>query len=187
VSEVITALFVAGRPRTKGSMAPFHVRGTAGRPCRISLRDSELSVDWKKTMIKALMRENGVRLARKRIGGKTLVERVDGGAAYAGPVEVHAYFRFAPDHTTTIDVGGWPVQHDIGDEDKLRRNLLDALTQSHVLADDALSVGGQTWKRWCCDGEEPGVLFVVAPTAWTAERVRLMEALALDVVNRADH
>lgn len=132
-------VFCPGRARTKGSLKPTHIRLGGGR-CKVGLReDGEFSVPWKTTMIKA------IRAACEC-------------AQYAGPVEVHSFSRFErPDGTTTP----WPVQHSIGDEDKLRRNLLDALTQSALLKDDAQVVGGQNWKRWCELGEPAGILFVV--------------------------
>lgn len=85
---------------------------------------------------------------------------------YPGPVEVHTFFRFArlcePDQTMP-----WPTREGgefgHGDEDKLRRNALDALTQSGLILDDSLVVGGRPHKRWCLDGEQPGVWIVVRP------------------------
>jgi len=157
--EVIARLFVAGRPRTKGSLKPIHIRGGKGRPCRVSLtEDHEQATVWKKTMIRVLAPLSKVPALRHSW-------------PYPGPVEVHAFYRFerqatvlggvelampVPSHQTE-----WPTAMDIGDEDKLRRNLLDALTQSGLLADDRLVVGGQNWKRWCLPGEQPGVFFVV--------------------------
>jgi hypothetical protein len=156
--EVIARLFVAGRPRTKGSLKPIHIRGGKGRPCRVSLtEDHELATPWKKTMIKAIR-------AHMAASPRTF-------ALVNIPVEVHAFYRFErtlavadgvqlmnviPSHNTA-----WPASVDIGDEDKLRRNLLDALTQSGLLADDALVVGGANYKRWCNIGEQAGVEFVV--------------------------
>jgi len=170
--EVIARLFVAGRPRTKGSLKPIHIRGGKGRPCRVSLtEDHEKSDPWKRTMIKAI---------------RALM--ADDRSSYAGPVEVHAFYRFErersvvqhgsareavwPSHDTE-----WPTAMDIGDEDKLRRNLLDALTQSGLLADDRFVVGGINRKRWCREGEQPGVAFVVTTPSkeyiqesfWTGE------------------
>ncbi len=83
------------------------------------------------------------------------------------PVEVHSFFRFEIEAVTGetdtpgVDGTSWPTRHQYGDEDKLRRNLLDALTQSALIFDDALVVGGQNWKRWVREGEQAGVVFVV--------------------------
>ena len=143
-------VWVPGRPRTKGSLKPMHKRGTNGARCRVWLtEDGDFSVPWKKRMI-------------DWIRASCVCER------YAGAVEVHAFFRFEREDGQDTP---WPTGHQYGDEDKLRRNLLDALTQSALLADDALVVGGQTWKRFCrpiaddAGGgfEEPGVSFVVLP------------------------
>jgi hypothetical protein len=148
---VIAKVFVPGRSRTKGSLKPVHIRMGGGR-CRVSLtEDHALATPWKKTMIRALVSANpGIVV----------------GVPYAGAVEIHCFFRFAreeavgggvwPSHETL-----WPTAPDIGDEDKLRRNVLDALTQAHVIADDALSIGGMNYKRWCAPGEQPGVTIVV--------------------------
>lgn len=142
-------VWVPGRARTKGSLKPMHKRGTNGARCKVWLTENgDFSVPWKKAII-AAVREACV------------CER------YSGAVEVHAFFRFErEDGVDTLSSGvpaDWPTGHQYGDEDKLRRNLLDALTQSALLADDALVVGGQTWKRFCAQDEEPGVSFVVLP------------------------
>ena len=168
--EVIARLFVAGRPRTKGSLKPIHTRGGKGRPCRVSLtEDHELATPWKKTMIKTI-----------------LAARHGRPVGYTGPVEVHAFYRFERERSVDNGQEGgavwpshdtpWPTSADIGDEDKLRRNLLDALTQSGLLADDRLVIGGMNYKRWCEPSEDPGVAFVVVAagspdrlTAWDRE------------------
>lgn len=143
------AVFCPGRPRTKGSLKPVHIRMGNGK-CRVSLMESgEYAIAWKEAMIAAI--RNACVCAR-----------------WPGPVRVDTFFRFeklcAPD-------GGlpWPVRetgdYAHGDEDKLRRNALDALTQSGLIADDSLVVGGENWKRWRdhLKGEEPGVWIVVVP------------------------
>lgn len=108
----------------------------------MSLKESgEYSVPWKEDMIRAIKSE-------------AYCER------YEGAVIVDTFFRFAklcaPDETLP-----WPTRESgayaHGDEDKLRRNALDALTQSGLILDDALVVGGSSLKRWCSDGEHPGV------------------------------
>lgn len=171
--EVIARLFVAGRPRTKGSLKPIHIRGGRGRPCRVSLtEDHEQATVWKKTMIKAIRAHE--------LKGTSLAQW----EPYSGPVEVHAFYRF--EQAPVIDGGEvsadaiwpshrtpWPTSPDIGDEDKLRRNLLDALTQSGLLADDRLVVGGMNYKRWCHAGEQAGVFFAVLAAPDLAD----MEAL----------
>jgi hypothetical protein len=155
-------LFVPGRPRTKGSMRPVHVKMGPGR-CRVSLTESgEHSIAWKTTMIKALRAE-------------CLCE------AWPSAVVVDTFFRFdasagqerkrgAALHEGEIWPGHphlWPVEnagaYAHGDEDKLRRNVLDALTQSGLIADDRLVVDGRSPKRFTRPGEEQGVVIVVRP------------------------
>lgn len=107
---------------------------------------------------------------------------------YAGPVRVDCFFRFdraesqreaaeageiIPSHQTV-----WPTERSgaggIGDEDTLRRAVLDALTKSGVISDDSMSVGGMNWKRWTVGSEQAGVLVVVSP-APEPEYVRFLE------------
>jgi Holliday junction resolvase RusA-like endonuclease len=164
----VVRIFIPGRARTKGSLKVIHIRGRAGAKCNAYLtEDHSTSKPWMRDMIVALKRER------------------DGSVPCAEPVEVHLFFKFQrgaettsprrsgnqiwPSHDTD-----WPTAVDIGDEDKLRRNVLDALTQSGVLADDRLSVGGMNYKRWCVAGEQPGVQIVVL-TAPSPDSVELME------------
>lgn len=165
--EVIARLFVPGRPRTKGHMTPVHRRGTGGRPCTFGgAKDRPLLQAWMSTLGKSIQAQLGIKIA----GPKGARRRVDA-EPYAGPVEVHCFFRFdrvesereaaeqgeiIPSHATP-----WPTTIGIGDEDTLRRAVLDALVKSGVIADDRLSVGGMNFKRWCEAGEEQGVLIVV--------------------------
>jgi len=174
---VIARVFVAGRPRTKGHMEPVHVRGTQGRPCRFgSAKDRPLAQAWMKTLGRALQDQLGIRMGKVDVPGKAVrrIARVDA-EPYVGAVEVHCFFRFSreesrreaaeageiiPSHDTP-----WPTEKSgvggIGDEDTLRRAVLDALTRSGVIKDDSLSVGGMNYKRWCEPGEQAGVLIVV--------------------------
>ena len=156
------AVWCAGRPRTKGSLKPVHIRMGAGR-CRVSLTESgEYAIAWKTAMIRAI-REVCV------------CER------WAEPVRVDTFFRFEkfcePDGVLpwpTRETGQWAH----GDEDKLRRNALDALTQSGLIADDSLVVGGENWKRWADEDEDAGALIVVTP-APPLEYMGFRELMAL--------
>lgn len=158
--EVIALVFLAGRPRTKGHMTP---RGRNG-----GAQDRELLHAWMRSMGRQLQQQLGVKLART--AGK--VRRVDA-EPYTGDVEVHCFFRFSreasrrqaavhgeiiPSHDTP-----WPTTIGIGDEDTLRRAVLDALVKNGVIKDDSLSVGGMNYKRWCELSEQAGVLVVVEP------------------------
>ena len=139
---------VFGRPRTKGSLVPDHRKIAPGK-CRVTLKESgEYSVAWKKEMINAVRAQCEV-------------------SRFAGAVVVDTFFRFEklclPDQSMP-----WPVraagEFAHGDSDKLLRNVLDSLTQSGLILDDALVVGGMTHKRWCVDGERPGVIVKVRAT-----------------------
>lgn len=153
----ILRLFVAGRPRTKGSLKPVHTKLGGGR-CRVSLTESgEYATAWKNTMIKAI---------RAAMRGTPDDAVQASHVPYTGAVEVHSFFRF--ERLASTDAGlPWPVretgEYAHGDEDKLRRNLLDALTQSGLLADDALVVGGFNLKRYVEPGEQPGVEILARP------------------------
>jgi Holliday junction resolvase RusA-like endonuclease len=139
-------------------MRPVHVKMGPGR-CRVSLTESgEYSIAWKTTMIKALR-------------ASCLC------VAWPGAVVVDTFFRFDASagqqrrRETQVSAPGapaaWPVERSgayaHGDEDKLRRNVLDALTQSGLIADDCLVVGGATLKRFTRPGEEQGVDIRVRP------------------------
>jgi Holliday junction resolvase RusA-like endonuclease len=135
----------AGRPRTKGSLKPIHQKLGAGR-CRVSLTESgEYSDAWKRTVIAA-------------IRAACVVSR------FAGPVIVDCVFRFErlcePDQALA-----WPTREQgtyaHGDVDKLTRLIFDSLTQSGLILDDSLIVGGSSFKRWALDGETAGVQVTV--------------------------
>lgn len=147
---------VTGRPRTKGSLIPTHRKVGPGA-CKVGLReDGEYSVAWKNTMINAVRRQCAI-------------------ARYAGPVVVDTFFRFEWESSEEdLDVL-WPTGRQYGDEDKLRRNALDALTQSGLILDDSLVIGGLPWKRFVLHGSErPGVTIKVRP-AGDRDLERLIE------------
>lgn len=138
-----------GRPRTKGSLKPVHQKIAPGR-CKVSLtEDGRYSESWKKEIIKA-------------VRAQCVVDR------YPGPVVVDCFFRF--DRLCSTDPAlDWPTreqgEYGHGDEDKLRRNVLDALQQSGLILNDSLSIGGNNFKRWTHPnaGETCGVLVKVRP------------------------
>jgi hypothetical protein len=173
MAEVIARLFVAGRPRTKGHMQPTHRRGVGGKPCSFgTAKDRPLTQVWMAKLNGQIQRQLGIKLGVR--DGR--VVRVDGGQPVAEAVEIHCFFRFdreasmaeaAEEGTVwpSHDVP-WPTAISIGDEDTLRRAVLDALVKAGVIKDDSLSIGGMNYKRWCEPGEEAGVTIVVmeAPT-----------------------
>jgi Holliday junction resolvase RusA-like endonuclease len=148
---LLTAFTRAGRPRTKGSLRATCTRVPAHKVrYQEETRDSGL---WRKQMAKA------AQVAHLKATDGIL-------ANWRGPVEVKATFVFA----RTMSAGGGPIpSHDtpyptdihLGDVDKLTRNLLDALTDSHVIADDSYVVTITCHKRWAGPGEEPGVIVAV--------------------------
>ncbi len=169
----LARVFVPGRARTKGHIQPTHVRGTAGRPCRFGGgKDRPELQEWMRTLVASIKGQLGIRLGRVAArGGSTKVVRVDGGAPLDRPIQVDCFFRFDrtearrsgeltgevwPTHDTP-----WPTALSIGDEDTLRRAVLDALVKAGVIADDRWSMGGLNFKRWCREGEQAGVLAVV--------------------------
>lgn len=136
-----------GRPRTKGSLKPIHVKLGNGQ-CKVALTESgEYSAAWKREVIRAIRAQCEV-------------------TRYAGPVVVDRFFRFerlcAPD-----EVLPWPTrvsgEYAHGDVDKTSRLILDSLTQSALLADDSNVVFGIEGKRWCRSREPAGVIVKVRP------------------------
>lgn len=149
-----------GRPRTKGSLRPNHVKLAPGR-CKVSLtEDGQYSTPWKNAMIYAIRQQ-------------CVIER------YAGPVVVDCFFRFERLASQERRGDVWPVTQSgptaHGDEDKLRRNVLDALTQAGLILDDSLVVGGSTFKRFCDAGERAGVLIKVGAAPMRDGFVRMLE------------
>lgn len=139
---------IHGRPRTKGSLRPVHVKVGPGR-CRVSLtEDGEHSKPWKEHMIRALR-------------GAYPMTRWDGATV------VETFFRFERLASEVRRGDLWPIQPpgpaSQGDWDKLTRNVGDALTQSGLIRDDCLVIGGPSYKRFTRPGEIPGVLIKVRP------------------------
>lgn len=169
MSEVLARVFLAGRARTKGSLAPKITRNGRGQ-MKVVQQDTPQSTAWKQSMVKQLRELVGIEVAR--VAGAVM--RIDA-EPYAGPVEVHRFFRFAPAPGWPSHETEWPVAVDIGDVDKLTRNLLDALQQAGVIADDRNVIGGAELKRWCKPGEEPGVeILVRAASVWATSVERIL-------------
>lgn len=181
-------LFVAGRPRTKGHLKTNHQRGAKGRPCKFWETEREELKAWMRTLGRSIQEQLGIVMHRSGPERMKRVVRIDA-QPYALPVEVHCFFRFdrALSERAAAEAGEawpshaseWPTAISIGDEDTLRRAVLDALVKSGVIKDDSLSVGGMNYKRWCEPGEEPGVLIMVLG-APTPERQRAREWLMVE-------
>jgi hypothetical protein len=145
---------VAGKPRPKGSMKCL---GGAPGKRHVMREEVEQSTPWKLHMIREIRAAFGI-IPEKRgnviVGwGKWI--------PYTGAVSVSAVFSFWPEVGWESHSGGWPDAADIGDLDKLCRNLGDALEQSGLLANDRSIVHWDAWKRWCPEGEGPGVAVLV--------------------------
>ncbi len=142
----LLSTFVTGTPRPKGSLDVQQVRDGAGRLTgRVRAKDSDLSTRWLRTMV---LRFKG------QIGSVA--------EPYPGPVMVSAVFWFDRDEYGAKTGGEpYPTGANIGDLDKLVRNVLDALqskTGAGVIADDRQVVElFNTHKRWAPPGGVSGV------------------------------
>lgn len=170
----VASFFVPGRARTKGSMKPQVSRGQEGK-IRVRLKESNAQSEaWKRTMILGIWEQCGITPVRR---GGTERGKIIGfdPAPYEGPIYVDGLFLFQRERSvakTAPDGTIWeshdtpyPTAGDIGDEDKLRRNLLDALTQSGLIKDDRFVIGpadadlnGKRWIDNLTFHPSPGVL-----------------------------
>lgn len=149
----IVRFFVPGRARTKGSLRPELSRGKGGRMVVRLIESGEGAVPWKNRMIKTIREVKGI--APVKAGNKVTGFDPE---PYAGAVEIECLFRFERNESWPSHDTPHPTSIDIGDWDKLLRNLLDAFTQSGLIKDDSLVIGSAgTYKRWCRNGELPGV------------------------------
>jgi Holliday junction resolvase RusA-like endonuclease len=136
--------FRAGRPRTKGSLRAYC---TKGRGHVVRYQESvEESSHWRAQVAKAAQVDMLVRHGK-------LINTSE-------PVTAWLRFYFEqeniPSHRTP-----YPTDIHLGDTDKLVRNVLDALTDAHVIKDDSLVVHVDTMKLWTPSGLTPGVQVVV--------------------------
>ena len=113
------------------------------------------STKWKLIMIREIRAFYGI----VPIKNGQRVVGWDDWTPYAGPIGVQATFTFWPEKGVTEDP--YPTGRVYGDLDKLCRNLLDALQQSGLIKDDNLVASLSAVKRWCKEGEPPGVHFVI--------------------------
>jgi hypothetical protein len=141
------SLWVQGHPRTKGSLKCM---GKRGKIKHLLVEDHPLSAPWRTRMNNAIVRE-----VRAAYPGRW--------TPYAGPVLVDAVFYFERIGPTAL-VSPWPTINSgvnaNGDEDKLRRNVLDALEGSGLISDDCNVIGNVTAgprKRWAAPGLPAGV------------------------------
>lgn len=151
-------VFVAGRPRTKGSMKPIVNWATQKVHMEEQVKESK---PWRIRMVNEVMKriasECGVAMSPE---GWALA-----GLPWVGPVSVGLEFVFPRE---VRDVAVWPIAIRYGDSDKLTRNVLDALTDAKVYGDDSQVVALNVIK-WFVDeragetgGRVPGVTITVA-------------------------
>lgn len=145
----IIDVWVAGRPRTKGSLGGG--RSGAGA---VRLADSPQSKDWRRTVANAVMREisDSVMLDGRQVmsRGKPVSKLRVGWPRVDVPVAVSCQFFY-------VKVGNseMPIGRQWGDLDKLLRNVFDALQDAKVYKDDAQVVSiRDTFKMY---GPEEGV------------------------------
>lgn len=157
---VLPAQFGAhGRPRTKGSLK-VHCLQNARHTVRVE-EETKDSKHFRRVVAVAAQKH---------------MMSVNGGLWNIGdPVGVRLLFTFP--RTESVNGGAWP-SHDtpwptaitLGDVDKLARNVLDALTDAHMIEDDRLVVELFVQKRWVDDGASAGVLIRVTEAGgdwWT--------------------
>lgn len=131
---LIGSFFVPIRPRTKGSLKVVTPRGR--KP--ILIEDHEHSKPCRNAVAKV------IRTELIKTFGMPLT-------AWPGPVEVLLSFIFDQDGPTAQTLPFPTVNAGVnanGDLDKLVRNVLDALKDSSLLADDSMVVRLTTEKRW---------------------------------------
>lgn len=151
---------VEGKPRPKGSL-----KCLGGRTHNM-VEAVEGSKPWKLHMIRTIRHTFGIEPVRQ--GARVVAWRRGGSPwePWAGAVDVQATFRFLPEYSADARKPGqlkpsydtpWPIADEIGDTDKLCRNLGDALEQAGLIANDRNIVRWAALKRWCEGDEVPGV------------------------------
>lgn len=129
-ARTVLALWVPGRSRTKGSLKPI---SRPGQRVRL-IEDHRHSAPWREAIRRALVKEVLARYGR-------------GWVPIAYPVLVDTIFHFERLGPVAQTMAYPCVNAGVnanGDEDKLRRNVLDALEGSGVLANDCWVVGSVT-------------------------------------------
>lgn len=159
---------VEGKPRPKGSL-----KCMGGRSHNM-VEAVESSKPWKLHMIRTIRQAFGIEPVKAlHRGHLKVIGWTRGGSPWepwAGAVEVVAVFRFERELSKAVGKAGevlpshsdpWPVADDIGDTDKLCRNLGDALEQAGLIANDRNIVRWRAVKRWVEPGEVTGVFVEV--------------------------
>jgi Holliday junction resolvase RusA-like endonuclease len=131
IPQVIAQTWIAGRPRTKGSLNAYCSKG---RDHKLIWKEQvKDSAAWRKRVAFVVQSE-----ARAAYGEHLLLEI---------PVELRlVYFFRREDEDRSTEP--YPTAMTVGDLDKLDRNVLDALTSSGVIKDDRYVVRIMSEKRW---------------------------------------
>lgn len=157
---------VDGRPKPKGSM-----KCLGGRSHNM-VEQVEGSREWKVKIVREIRAQLDIYPVMRgrvvkgfRVGPMRKIG-YDIWTPEERPVFVQAEFLFWPNYGTDGEI--WPshrtarpIASDIGDLDKLCRNLGDACEQSGLLKNDSQIAGWRALKAWCVEGESPGVKFRV--------------------------
>lgn len=142
-------VWVAGRARTKGSLRPVHNLGTGQVRLIEEVRESG---PWRRAISNAVVREIATPDAGK--GRYRLRE----GFPWDGPVAVSVICELPRENGDTADE---PIDIRYGDSDKLLRNVLDALTDAKLYADDRQVIRVALEKRFVSElHPEPGMRIV---------------------------
>lgn len=124
----------------------------------------------------------------KHVGRGRLVEQVEGSKSwrqhvawaahsqYHGhplnvPVTVEFEVRVTAPKSAPRRQATLPATRSSGDLDKHARNVLDALADGGVLADDSRVVELCARKRHCLPGEKPGVVITISPAVVTQPQI----------------
>jgi len=148
------SLFVAGWPRTKGSMKCLGARTKGGK--HILVEEVTMSKPWRTHVQNDIVREVRRLLPDVRV------------LPYEGPVLVDAVFQYQRPASGMSVTLPYPTlsagTYANGDEDKLRRNILDSLQGCGLIGNDCMVVGhslaGVT-KKWAPEGQDSGVQILV--------------------------
>lgn len=163
-AEPLLSLWVAGRPRPKGSLKPVGNRYRKG-PVRLIEGGAEIDA-WMTTMrntIQSAVSEPCAEDAPGAVWLKSVGQwRRLIAAPYQGPVAVQAVFAFERRYATEAGAP-YPTNPIHGDLDKLCRALGDALQQAGVIRDDNQIVHWWAGKAWSTGGA--GVSFDVRAEA----------------------
>jgi hypothetical protein len=144
-----------GKPRPKGSLKCM---GATGRGRHHMEEDNPESKPWKLKMIRDIRAKFEIEPLKR---GRLVVGYSP--PPYEGPVIVVAQFVFERQADWPSHQQPCPIADDIGDVDKLCRNVGDALEQSGLLANDRQITGWRAEKRWNVMDESARAIVRVMP------------------------